>query len=117
MQQIRFVTQNVFRLIHTRTRTSIVLPINIPVIHIGKGNDRMPIDVDLSCFPNSDTVSRLQAEIRREGNIYFIEDMRSAHGTYLNQKRLALGHRYRLNSGDQIAFGKGDLVTFVFGFF
>jgi pSer/pThr/pTyr-binding forkhead associated (FHA) protein len=43
--------------------------------------------------------------------------MKSANGTYLNQKRLALGHRYRLNAGDKISFGKNDLVSFVFGLF
>lgn len=117
MQKIRFVTQNAIELLHTQTRTSIKLPINLLVIHIGKANERIPLDVDLSDFPNSDMVSRLQAEIRKERNMYFIEDMSSAKGTYLNQKQLALGHRYRLNAGDKISFGKGDLVSFIFGLF
>lgn len=117
MQKIRFVTQNVISLLHSQTRQSIELPRNLLAIQIGKGNNRIPLDVDLSSFPNSDLVSRHQAEIRREGNTYFIEDMKSANGTYLNQKRLALGHRYRLNAGDKISFGKGDLVSFVFGLF
>jgi pSer/pThr/pTyr-binding forkhead associated (FHA) protein len=43
--------------------------------------------------------------------------MRSAKGTYLNQKRLAMGQRYRLYPGDKISFGEGDLVSFVFGLF
>jgi pSer/pThr/pTyr-binding forkhead associated (FHA) protein len=117
MQKVRFVTQNALELLHTQSLTSIELSRNLLVIHIGKANGLIPLDVDLSCFPNSDMVSRLQAKIQREGNIYFIEDMRSAKGTYLNQKRLALGQRYRLYAGDKISFGEGDLVSFVFGFF
>ncbi|HEY9822029.1 MAG TPA: FHA domain-containing protein [Candidatus Sericytochromatia bacterium] len=117
MQAIQFVTQNAIKLRHTQTHTSIELPRNLLVIHIGKVNGRIPLDVDLSDFPNSDMVSRLQAKIRREGNIYFIEDMRSAKGTYLNQKRLAIGQRYRLKAGDKISFGQGNLVSFFFGLF
>jgi pSer/pThr/pTyr-binding forkhead associated (FHA) protein len=117
MQTTRFVTQNAIELRHTQTRTSIELSRNLLVIHIGKLNGRIPLDVDLSNFPNSDMVSRLQARIRREGNIYFIEDMRSAKGTYLNQKRLASGQSYRLYAGDKISFGEGELVSFIFGFF
>ncbi len=115
MQTIQYVTENVIELRHTQTRTSIKLPRNLPVIHIGKTSGRIPLDVDLSDFPNSDMVSRLQTKIQREGNSYFIEDMRSAKGTYLNQKRLGLGQRYRLRRGDKISFGEGDLVSFVFG--
>ena len=117
MQTTRFVTQNAIELRHTQTRTSIELSRNLLVIHIGKLKGRIPLDVDLSNFPNSDMVSRIQARIEKEGNIYFIEDMRSAKGTYLNQKRLATGQRYRLYAGDKISFGEGDLISFVFGFF
>ena len=117
MQTTRFVTQNAIELRHTQTHTSIELSKKLVVIHIGKMNGRIPLDVDLSNFPNSDMVSRLQARIRREGNIYFIEDMRSAKGTYLNQKRLASGQSYRLYAGNKISFGEGDLISFVFGFF
>ena len=117
MQTTRFVTQNAIELRHTQTRTSIELSKKLVVIHIGKMKGRIPLDVDLSNFPNSDMVSRLQARIRREGNIYFIEDMRSAKGTYLNQKRLASGQSYRLYAGDKISFGEGELVSFIFGFF
>ncbi|MEW6491718.1 MAG: FHA domain-containing protein [Cyanobacteriota bacterium] len=117
MQTIQFVTQNSIELRHTQTRRAIELSRNLLVIHIGKVNGLIPLDVDLSDFPNSDMVSRLQAKIRREGNIYFIEDMRSAKGTYVNQQRLELGKRYRLKAGDKISFGEGDLVSFVFGLF
>lgn len=116
MPKIQFVTQSAIALVHTQTRTSIELPRNLLTINIGKANERIPLDVDLSDFPNSDMVSRLQAVIVRERSTYFIEDMRSTKGTYLNQKRLAIGYRYRLNSGDKISFGKDELISFVFGF-
>ncbi|NEQ22678.1 MAG: FHA domain-containing protein [Microcoleus sp. SIO2G3] len=117
MQATRFVTQNAIELRHTQSRTSIELSKDLLVIHIGKLSGRIPLDVDLSNFPNSDMVSRLQARIRKEGNIYFLEDMRSAKGTYLNQKRLAPGQRYRLYAGNKISFGEDELISFVFGFF
>jgi pSer/pThr/pTyr-binding forkhead associated (FHA) protein len=84
------------------------------VIHIGKANDRVPPDIDVSGFPDSDIVSRVHADIRVEGGIYYIEDTGSANGTYINHSSLPPGDRHRLRAGDRISLGKGDKVTFVF---
>jgi len=72
------------------------------------------IDLDLSGFPHSQFVSRIHAQIRVQGITYYIEDVGSANGTYINHNPLARGQRHCLQAGDRIAFGKGDLVTFVF---
>jgi pSer/pThr/pTyr-binding forkhead associated (FHA) protein/ribosomal protein L40E len=102
------------RLLHVQTNTPVELPGNLAVIHIGKPNDRVPPDVDVSGFPHSEIVSRIHADVRVEGDIYYIEDVGSSNGTYINNAPLPSGNRHRLRPGDRIALGKGDKVTFLF---
>ncbi|MBD3881239.1 FHA domain-containing protein [Phormidium tenue FACHB-886] len=104
----------VARLLHVQTNTPVELPITLTVIHIGKPNDRIPPDVDVSGFPNSEIVSRIHADIRVEGDLYYIEDVGSSNGTYINNAPLPTGNRHKLRAGDRIALGKGDKVTFLF---
>lgn len=111
--QTQLQTQ-VAHLLHVQTNTSVELPVNLAVIHIGKPNDRIPPDIDVSGFPNSEIVSRIHADIRVEGDIYYIEDVGSSNGTYINNAPLPSGNRHRLRPGDRIALGKGDKVTFLF---
>ncbi|MBM0741195.1 FHA domain-containing protein [Phormidium sp. CLA17] len=102
------------KLLHVQTNTTAELPQGLAVIHIGKPNDRIPPDVDVSGFPNSEVVSRIHADIRLEGDSYYIEDVGSSNGTYINNLPLAMGNRHRLRPGDRIGLGKGDKVTFLF---
>jgi hypothetical protein len=104
----------VVRLLHVQTNTPVELPANLAVIHIGKPNDRIPPDIDVSGFPHSEIVSRIHADVRVEGDIYYIEDVGSSNGTYINNAPLPSGNRHRLRPGDRIALGKGDKVTFLF---
>jgi ABC-type multidrug transport system ATPase subunit len=64
--------------------------------------------VDLT-FP-SPAVSRRHARLTREGEGYFLEDLGSSNGTYINGERL-LGRRL-LNSGDQIDLGKAITIKY-----
>lgn len=102
------------RLIHVQTDLLIELPQNLSVIHIGKPNDRIPPDIDVSGFPNSEIVSRIHADIRVEGDAHYVEDVGSSNGTYINNLPLLPGNRHRLRPGDRISLGKGDLMTFLF---
>jgi hypothetical protein len=102
------------RLFHVQSDRDIELPQTLSVIHIGKPNDRIPPDVDVSGFPNSEIVSRIHADIRVEGDAHYIEDVGSSNGTYINNLPLLPGNRHRLRPGDRISLGKGDLVTFIF---
>ncbi|MBW4562187.1 MAG: FHA domain-containing protein [Mojavia pulchra JT2-VF2] len=102
------------RLFHVQTDRDIELPQTLSVIHIGKPNDRIPPDVDVSGFPNSEIVSRIHADIRVEGDAHYIEDVGSSNGTYINNLPLLPGNRHRLRPGDRISLGKGDLMTFLF---
>lgn len=102
------------RLLHVQTDTPVELPFGLEVVHIGKPNDRIPPDIDVSGFPESEIVSRVHANIRIEGDVYYIEDVGSSNGTYINNLPLAAGNRHRLRPGDRIALGKGDKVSFIF---
>lgn len=106
--------QQTIQLVHIQTNTVIDLPLTLDKIHMGKPNDRVPPDIDVSGFPNAEVVSRVHADIRVEGGHYFIEDVGSSNGTYINRIPLLPGNRHRLRVGDRIALGKGNLVTFLF---
>lgn len=99
---------------HVQTQTSIAIPSQLSIVRIGKPNDHTPPDIDVSGFPESEIVSRVHANLLVEGNTYYLEDMGSSNGTYINGLPLPKGNRHRLNSGDRIAFGKGDKVSFIF---
>ena len=101
-------------LIHLQTNSKLELPQSLDVIHIGKPNSQIPPDIDVAGFPDSEVVSRVHADIRVEGDAYFIEDVGSSNGTYINHTPLLPGNRHRLRAGDRISLGKGDLVTFIF---
>ncbi|BAY14711.1 FHA domain containing protein [Anabaenopsis circularis NIES-21] len=102
------------RVVHIQSDREIELPQSLSVIHIGKPNDRIPPDIDVSGFSNSEIVSRIHADIRVEGDAYYVEDVGSSNGTYINNLPLLPGNRHRLRPGDRISLGKGDLVTFIF---
>jgi len=101
-------------LLHLQSNTNIDLPDNVDVVHIGKPNGQIPPDIDVAGFPDSEVVSRVHADIRIEGDTYYMEDTGSSNGTYVNHAPLVKGNRHRLRPGDRIALGKGDLVTFIF---
>ena len=102
-------------LLHLQTRTSIELA-SMPVIHIGKPNQRISPHIDASSWPNSSIISRIHAAILFDGGSWFIEDVGSTNGTYVNDEVLQLGNRHRLQPGDRIGLGHPDLVTFLFRF-
>ena len=65
-------------------------------------------NVDIS-IP-SPAVSRHHARLTREGEGYFLEDLGSSNGTFLNGERLL--ERRLLKAGDQIRFGQAINLTY-----
>lgn len=110
----RVQTRLSLELFHVQTNTNFELPPNLAVIRIGKPNDQIEPDVDTTHLPDADFVSRIHAEIQVEGSTYYLVDMVSANGTYLNDAKLEPGNRYPLNLGDRIDLGQGNKVTFRF---
>lgn len=103
----------VARLFHVQTQTAIDLPF-FPIIYIGKPNEQKSPDIDVSTFPNADVVSRTHALIRAEGEIFYLEDLNSSNGTFINNISLLPNNPQQLQSGDRISLGKGDAMTFIF---
>jgi hypothetical protein len=64
-------------------------------------------DVDLDADDPEAKVSRRHARITYRDGQYFVEDLGSTNGTFINRgKRLAPGVRQLLNDGDEIIVGK-----------
>lgn len=103
------------KLFHVQTNTYINLPLDRSEIHIGKPNGHIPPDIDVASLPNADVVSRVHAQISvEEGRYFFIKDLGSANGTYLNGTLLTPQTRRQLKLKDKIDLGKENKVTFVF---
>jgi serine/threonine-protein kinase len=67
-------------------------------------------EVDLSKYDPAARVSRRHAKIVSQGNQFFIEDLGSANGTFINGSvRLAQGRPYVLVSGDELKLGETTL--------
>ena len=102
------------QLFHLQSNKIIELPENFSVMKIGKASkDEIP-GINLSEFPHSELVSRDHAQIRFDGNDYFIQDMGSSNGTYINKYPMLPGIWYKIGSNVRIGFGKRDIVSFVF---
>jgi ribosomal protein L40E len=106
--------QQGFQLTHIQSGTIIDIPNNVNVLHMGKPNDQIPPDIDVSGFPCAEVVSRIHADLRIEDDSVYVEDTGSSNGTYVNHNVLPKGNRHLLRVGDRISLGKGDLVTFLF---
>lgn len=76
------------------------LPPNEPQL-IGRSSEALPI--------NDDTVSRRHAELTPDGGSWFIRDLNSQNGTYVNGARIE--GRRQLHPGDQIRVG-GSVLGF-----
>jgi len=64
-------------------------------------------DIDLDAYDPDSKVSRKHARIIRREDSYFIEDLGSTNGTFVNRgRRLLPGTPQVLNEGDEIIVGK-----------
>jgi serine/threonine-protein kinase len=70
-------------------------------------------EIDLSEDDPGNHIGRNHARIIQENGEYFIEDMGSVNGTYVNKEpRLRPGSPQRLQNGDEIIIGR-TFFTFV----
>ncbi|MFQ5556632.1 MAG: FHA domain-containing protein [Acidimicrobiales bacterium] len=90
------------------------------VVHGAKAGARYSLDSDVitvgrhprsEIFLDDITVSRRHAEVRREGSRYWVRDVGSLNGTYVNRE---LVDDVELHDGDEVQVGKFKLV-FVHG--
>jgi pSer/pThr/pTyr-binding forkhead associated (FHA) protein len=71
--------------------------IEAKISRIGNGKEA-DIQID------RDTISKIHARIDREEDCYYIEDLNSTNGTFVNEEPLAYKERRKLNSNDMISF-------------
>jgi len=84
-------------------------PISNPEAQIGRWDAEGGVfpDVDLDDDDPEAKVSRKHARIVLNGDTYFIEDLGSTNGTFINRgRRLVPGDRQSLRDGDEIIVGK-----------
>lgn len=110
------IREPILRLIHIDTGKIFVLPNQKETIYIGRQNDLIPVDVDLSDVPDADVISRVHSTIHVEPEGYYLEDAGSLNGTFVNDQEIETGARYRtqIKSGDTIIFGRNRQLKFTF---
>jgi hypothetical protein len=91
---------------------------NVLLIRGGGGREGETIDLNVEVLtigrsPHSDlflddvTVSRHHARVLRDEGGFWVEDLNSLNGTYVNRKRI---ERHRLFDGDELQIGKFKLA-------
>ena len=101
-------------LFHLQSYTSFDLLPELSIIRIGRVNEEFLPEINLSKIANADVVSRIHAAIKVEGNTYYLEDLNSANGTFLNNIALEPHKNYPLRLGDRIDLCRENKVTFIF---
>jgi len=95
-------------------------PASLVVIDPSGNRRRVPVDpmpFRIGRAPDSDLIirdsraSRAHARILTEGGAYWIEDLKSRHGTFINGKKIT---RHALQNSDKIDFGAQDSYQLIF---
>jgi|GEM_PF-1563265 len=81
---------------------------------IGRSGGRTPVDLDTTSFHGRELgVSRQHAEIVYDNGMFFVRDLKSTNGTWLNTGRLDPMKRYQVNAGDQLRLGQCLMILYV----
>ena len=49
-------------------------------------------------------ISRVHAQIERQDDLYYLKDLESSNGTFLNGTKIEADKAYQIEEGDKIAF-------------
>jgi hypothetical protein len=92
--------------IRTGSQAGMEFPVDRPSVRIGRGSGN---DIVLQDSQSS----RHHAEISRQGDQFFIRDLGSTNGTFVNGQRITAPHP--LNPGDQVRIGETTFACQVAG--
>ncbi|MVA76152.1 FHA domain-containing protein [Auraticoccus sp. F435] len=88
-----------------------VVALRQPSLLVGRASRHLGVHPDIDCEADSG-VSRRQAQLSRDGGRWFVEDLRSANGTYLAadgaplpRDPIAPGRRVEVGPGDRLYLG------------
>lgn len=76
----------------------------MPDLHLGGKSNRIGHCSEAEIQIDRDTISQMHAKIDREGTGYYIEDLNSTNGTYVNDELLNYKERRLLKTNDIICF-------------
>lgn len=86
---------------------------DVDSVLIGRSMDPN-VDLDTTGFHGRELgVSRHHAEIVYEGGAYYVRDLKSTNGTWLNTQRLDSMKRYPIEADDQLRLGHCLMILFV----
>ena len=97
---------------------AVVVGIGVPDAEVRRGVSTFLLEQDVTSagrrtesdvFLNDITVSRKHAEFQRRGGSFFVVDLGSLNGTYVNHERV---DETKLANGDEVQIGKFKLVFF-----
>lgn len=110
-ERVGQIPQNSFALFVMDFEQPVILE-NRPRLVIGRDTELPQNEVlDLSRYGDVALgISRRHAQISFTDNAFFLEDLGSTNGTWLNRRRLTPGQKFRLQSDDQIWLGPLKLL-------
>ncbi|MDZ4798547.1 MAG: SpoIIE family protein phosphatase [Bryobacteraceae bacterium] len=98
------VTRAASVVVNTPSGTRTRVPLHPTPFHIGRQSDNQLVLRD-------NRASRTHARIEVEAGEYYLQDLKSSHGTFVNNVRIT---RHKLQASDRIEFGFPDSYTLVF---
>jgi serine/threonine protein kinase len=73
---------------------------------IGRPGGTLPVDLDIAFYDPDGFISRNHARVTVQQRRYYVADLGSANGTYVNNERLAPLVQRSLRDGDQVRMGQ-----------
>lgn len=77
---------------------------------MGRSDGSAPIDLDLTEMDTDVFSSRRHAEIIVRFGEYYLKDLGSRNGTYINDKKIGVNEEVKLNDQDRIILGRVQLT-------
>jgi pSer/pThr/pTyr-binding forkhead associated (FHA) protein len=74
------------------------------------GREDPALQIDFEGYPDGQYISHRHAQIVKMNETYYIEDLGSSNGTWVNNIRLAQGQSEPLEADDKIRMGKIELT-------